>query len=96
MRISGTAGRVAKARGEKEAERLAQIELVKNQTALMRAVSDFLTTHYGADAFFMNHPLVAAIRHSIAGQIVDLQELSNAVTSYQIPVPVEPIEGGEV
>lgn len=84
--ISGTSGRVAKARAEKEAERLKRIALAENRNDLMQAVSDFMTERYGEDAFYTNHPLVVSIRRSIAGDIVDLQELAEAVEAYQIPV----------
>lgn len=84
--ISGTSGRVAKARAEKEAERLAQIALAENRNDLMQAVSDFMTARYGEDAFYTNHPLVVAIKQSINGQIIDLQELAESVEAYQIPV----------
>ena len=84
--ISGTAGRVAQVRAEREAERLAQIALAENRNDLMQAVSDFMTERYGEDAFYTNHPLVVAIKQSINGQIIDLQELAEAVEAYQIPV----------
>lgn len=84
--ISGTAGRVAQARVEREAERLKQIALAENRNDLMQAVSDFMTARYGEDAFYTNHPLVVSIRRSIAGNIIDLQELAEAVEAYQIPV----------
>lgn len=84
--ISGTAGCVAQVRAEREAERLAQIALAENRNDLMQAVSDFMTERYGEDAFYTNHPLVIAIRNNIAGNIIDLQELAEAVEAYQIPV----------
>lgn len=90
--ISGTAGRVAQVRAEREAKRLKQIALAENRNALMHAVSDFMTERYGKDAFYTNHPLVISIRRSIAGDIVDLQELAEAVETYQIPIPTEPVE----